>query len=61
MENINIAPIKTEEQYTVAMNNIRKLWDCPENSKEADVLEVLSIFIEDYEKQYYEIESEYTR
>ncbi|MFD2521006.1 helix-turn-helix domain-containing protein [Emticicia soli] len=55
MENITIAPIKTEEQYTAAMDNIRKLWDCPENSKEADLLEVLSILVEDYEKKHYSI------
>jgi HTH-type transcriptional regulator/antitoxin HigA len=56
MENITIAPIKTVEEYTAAMNNIRRLWDCPENSKEADLLEVLSILVEDYEKKHYIIE-----
>jgi len=56
MENINIIPIKTPEQYKIAMDTIRNLWDCPENSKEADLLEVLSILVEDYEKKHYAIE-----
>ncbi|RYU97538.1 transcriptional regulator [Emticicia agri] len=52
---MTITPIKTAEEYTTAMNNIRQLWDCPENSKEADLLEVLSILVEDYEKKQYSI------
>jgi HTH-type transcriptional regulator/antitoxin HigA len=47
--------IKTEEQYKEAMAQIRNLWDCPENSPEADLLEVLSILADDYENKVYPI------
>lgn len=55
METIPIKPIKTEEQYNEAMAQVQVLWNCPENSAEADVLEVLSILIEQYEKTHYPI------
>ncbi len=55
MEALTIKPVKTEEQYQKAMAQVQALWDCPENSPEADVLEVLSILIEQYEKTNYPV------
>lgn len=52
---MTIRPIKTEEQYKEAMVQVQTLWHCPENSAEADILEVLSILIEQYEKTHYAI------
>jgi HTH-type transcriptional regulator/antitoxin HigA len=52
---MTIRPIKTEEHYKEAMTQMQSLWDCPENSPEADVLEVLSMLIEQYEKTHHAI------
>ena len=38
------------------MKQIKALWDSPEGSQEADLLEVLSILVEQYEKNHYPIE-----
>lgn len=55
MENIVIKAIKTPEQYKIVMAQIRSLWDSPENSPEADLLEVLSILADEYENKVYPI------
>ena len=57
MKNIPIKPIKTPDDYRRAMAQMQTLWDSPENSSEADVLEVLAILVEQYEKKHYPIES----
>jgi HTH-type transcriptional regulator / antitoxin HigA len=51
MENTIIKAVKTEEQYRAVMQQIKALWDCPENSPEADLLEVLAILADDYENK----------
>ncbi len=51
MENNTIRAIKTAEQYKTVMSQIKDLWNCPENSQEADLLEVLSILADDYENK----------
>jgi HTH-type transcriptional regulator/antitoxin HigA len=50
-----IKAIKTEEQHKAVLKQIRSLWSCPENSPEADLLEVLSILADDYENKHYPI------
>jgi HTH-type transcriptional regulator/antitoxin HigA len=55
MENQLIKPIKTEEQYKNILEQIKGLWNCAENSPEADLLEVLSILADDYENKHYPI------
>jgi HTH-type transcriptional regulator/antitoxin HigA len=37
------------------LQQIRSLWNCPENSQEAGLLEVLSILADDYENKHYPI------
>jgi len=60
MENSNhsitIKAIQTEAEYNQALENMKGLWESPENSAEADLLEVLSILVEDYEKRHFIIE-----
>ncbi len=53
---ITIKAIQTEDDYNKTLENIRLLWESPINSPEADLLEVLSILVEDYEKRNYAIE-----
>ena len=55
MEEQMIKAIKTDEQYKAVLTQIRNLWNCPENSPEADLLEVLSILADDYENKHYPI------
>jgi len=55
MEEQLIRAIKTEEQYKIILQQIRSLWNCPENSPEAGLLEVLSILADDYENKHYPI------
>ena len=53
---IEIKAIKSDEDYKKTMKIIDSLWECEENSKDADLLEVLAILVEDYEKIHYPIE-----
>jgi len=55
METPVIKAIKTEEEYKIALQQIRSLWHSAENSPEADILEVLSILADDYENKHYPI------
>jgi len=49
-------PIKTEAEYEAALSAIDRLMDAPENSPEADGLELLSILVEAYENEHYPID-----
>ncbi len=53
---IAVKAIQTETEYSEVLLNMKKLWDSPENSPEADLLEVLSILVEDYERKHFVIE-----
>lgn len=52
-----IKPIKTEKQYEDSLKIIDSLIDCREGSEEAEVLELVSILVGDYEDKYYKIEA----
>lgn len=52
---MEIKPIRTEEVYTKALKQIDKLIDCKENSKEEELLEVISLLVWDYEEKHYPI------
>lgn len=43
--------IKTDDQYTAALNRLDALMDAPAGTPEADELELLSLLIEKYEEQ----------
>lgn len=47
--------IKSEKDYQEVLQEIDKLLNAPENSKEAENLEILSILVEDYENKHYQI------
>ena len=51
-----IRPIKTEVQYREALKKIESLIDSEPNSTDFEVLEVLSILVDDYENKHYAIE-----
>ena len=52
---MNIRPIRTEADYEAALAEIDRLIDAPDDSLEADYLDVLSTLVEAYEEQYYPI------
>ncbi|QUN32648.1 transcriptional regulator (plasmid) [Cupriavidus sp. KK10] len=52
---MDIKPIRTEQDYSTAMERIRQLWGAPVGSPEGDELEVLSILVERYEEEHYPI------
>lgn len=54
---IEIKPIRTKKDYNNALKQIESLWDAPAKSKEAEVLEVLSILVDEYENKHFPIEA----
>lgn len=51
-----VRPIKTEIQYREALRKVDSLIDAEPNSADFELLEVLSILVDDYENKYYAIE-----
>lgn len=49
--------IKTEEEYNQALKRLEKIFHAPENTKDGDEAEVLTILIEKYEDEHYPIEA----
>ena len=52
---MNIQPIKTKKDYKNALMRIEKIMNAEPGTKKADELEVLSILVEKYEKDNFEI------
>jgi HTH-type transcriptional regulator/antitoxin HigA len=53
---MNIKPIKTEADYKKALKRLEKIFDAKKGTNEGDELEILSILIENFEKERYPIE-----
>ena len=54
---MNIRPIKNENDYETALKRLEEIFDALPNTKESDEADILSLLIENYEDQYYPIES----
>lgn len=54
---MEIRPIKTDKDYTRALERLELIFDAPQNSKEGDEAEILSLLIDNFENKYYPIES----
>lgn len=52
---MNIRPIRNEEDYETALEEIEHLWDSAPNTSEADRLDVLVTLVEAYEAEHYPI------
>lgn len=50
-----LRPIRNEEDYETALEEIEALWDAPEGTAEADRLDVLVLLVEAYEAEHYPI------
>jgi len=52
---MELKPIRTKADYKAALNAISSLLDAPEGSREAGMLEVLSVLVEAYEEEHHPI------
>lgn len=50
-----LRPIRNEEDYETALEEIEELWDAAAGTAEADRLDVLVMLVEAYEAEYYPI------
>lgn len=53
---MNIKPVKTKKEYEAAMKRLEKIFDSKPNTKEGDELEVLSLLVDQYEKEKFPID-----
>lgn len=49
---MDIQPIKTEEDYELALSSIEELWDAKEGTAEGDRLDILITLVDAYEQQH---------
>jgi len=52
---MTIRPIRNEEDYETALEEIETLWNATPNSPKADRLDVLVLLVEAYEEEHYPI------
>ena len=52
---MNIKPIRTEEDYEVALKEIESLWGTDYGSPEGERLDILVTLVEVYEEKHYPI------
>lgn len=53
---MNIKPIKTEQDYRLALTRLEVVFDALPNTTEGDELEILGVLIESYEKTHFPID-----
>ena len=54
---MNIRPIKTEEDYQQALNRLGEIFDAQVGTPESDEADILGLIIDEYENKYYPIEA----
>ena len=52
---MELRPIRTKKDHQAALKEIERLWTAPVKSAEADRLDVLTLLVEQYERQQYPI------
>jgi HTH-type transcriptional regulator/antitoxin HigA len=52
---MELKPIRTRKEYQAALAEAELLWNAPAKSPEADRLDVLTLLIEQYERQHFPI------
>jgi HTH-type transcriptional regulator / antitoxin HigA len=53
---VEVKPIRTEEEYQVALKRLEEIWDAEPGSPESDELDVLSVLVEAYEEKHYPLD-----
>ncbi len=54
---MNIKPIKTENDYKIALKRLEDIFDAKTGTLEGDELEILAIILDEYENKYFSIEA----
>ena len=54
---MEIKPIKSELDYRNGLKRLEAIFDAPIDTKEGDEAEILSLLIENYENEHYQIEA----
>jgi len=54
---MSITPLKTENDYNIALKRMEILFDAPIDTPESDEADILGLLIDEYEKKHYPIES----
>ncbi len=52
---IQLKPIRTEEDYAAALQHLKQLWPAMKFTPDGDTKEVLILLIDDYENKHYPI------
>ena len=52
---MTLRPIKSEEDYAAALQEIKRLWDAEPSTPDSDTLEILVTLVEVYEKEHYDL------
>jgi len=53
---MSITPLKTENDYKIALKKMELLFDAPIGTPESDEADMIGLLIEEYEKKHYPIE-----
>ena len=54
---MNIKPIKTDEDYQMALKRLEVIFDAQVGTVESDEADILGLMIDEYEKKHYPIEA----
>ncbi len=54
---MNINPIKTEKDYSLALKRLEEIFDAKTGTPESDEADILGLMIDEYEKKHYPIEA----
>lgn len=54
---MNLKPIKTEEDYRLALKRLEEIFDAKIGTPESDELDILGLMVNDYEHKHYPIEA----
>ena len=52
---MKLKPIRSKKEYQMALAEVERLWGAPAKSAEADRLDVLTMLVENYERQHFPI------
>lgn len=52
---MELKPIRSKKEYQAALAEVERLWDAPAKSTEADRLDVMTMLVENYERQHFPI------
>lgn len=53
--NMQIKPIRTEDDYKSALARVREIWDAEDGTPESDELDILALLIEAYGDKHYPV------